>query len=96
LPPDEIREILTQVLIDIQKKSGRQVPDRIHDGTRPIGDFEGFDSLNAVEATSELMQYLDYKLPADLLLGPSPDSQLTIEEMVSRIQDAISAQGGLP
>jgi acyl carrier protein len=96
MSPDEIREILIQVLLDIQAKSGRQVPENIHDGTCPIGDFEGFDSINVAEATSELMEYLDYRFPLDLLLDPSPDRQLTIEEMVSRIQDAIRAQGGLP
>jgi acyl carrier protein len=93
---DEIREILLQVLLEIQEKSGRQVPEDIHDGTRPIGDFEGMDSLNVAEATSELMGYLDYKFPLNLLLGPTPNRQLTIEEMVSRIQYVISAQGGLP
>lgn len=93
---DEVREILMQVLLDIQEKSGRQVPEEIHDGTRPIGDFEGFDSINVAEATSELMGYLDYKFPLDLLLGPTPDRQLTIEEMVNRIQYVISAQGELP
>jgi hypothetical protein len=92
---DEIREILLEVLLDIQVRSGRQVPEEIHDGTRPIGDFEGFDSINVAEATSELVGYLDYKLPLNLLFGPTPDRQLTIEEMVSRIQYAISAQGGL-
>ena len=96
MSPDEIREILMQVLLDIQEKSGRQVPEEIHDGTRPIGDFEGFDSINVAEATSELMGYLDYKFPLNLLLGPTPDRQLTIEEMVSRIQYIISTQGGLP
>ncbi len=96
MSPDEIRDILIQVLLDIQKKSGRGIPAAIHDGTRPIGDFEGFDSINVAEATSELMRYVDYKFRLDLLLGPTPDKQLTIGEMVSRIQDVISAQGGLP
>jgi hypothetical protein len=86
---DEVREILIQVLLDIQEKSGRQVPEEIHDGTRPIGDFEGLDSINVAEATSELMGYLDYKLPLNLLLGPTPDRQLTIEEMVNRLQYVI-------
>ncbi len=94
MPPDEIKELLIQILLDIQTKSGRGVPEEIHDGTRPIGDFEGFDSFNVAEATSELMRYTDYKFRLDLLLGPTPDKQLTLEEMVSRIQDAISAQGG--
>jgi hypothetical protein len=92
---DEIREILMLVLLDIQEKSGRRVPEEIHGGTRPIGDFEGFDSLNIAEATSELMEFMDYKFPLTILLGPTPDRQLTIDEMVHRIQDAISAQGGL-
>jgi acyl carrier protein len=94
--PDEIKEILIQVLLEIQGKSGRSVPAEIHDGTRPVGDFEGFDSLNAIEATSILTEYLDYIFPPDLLLGPTPQSQFTLEEMVSRIQLAIRAQGGLP
>jgi acyl carrier protein len=93
--PDEIREILLEVLLDIQERSGRQVPEEIDDGTRPIGDFEGFDSINVAEATSELTKYLDCKFPLNLLFGPSPDKQLTIEEMLSRIQYVMNAEGGL-
>lgn len=96
MTPDEMREILLQVLFEIQEKSGRSVPAEIHDGTRPIGDFEGFDSLNAVETTSLLTEYLGYTFPANLLLGPTPARQFTIEEMVSQIQLVMSAQGGLP
>lgn len=93
---DEIREIVLLVLREIQEKSGRQMPEEIHDGTCPIGDFEGFSSLNVVEAITVLMDYFDYPFPLDLLLGTSPDSPVTLGEMVNRIFDYISAQGGLP
>lgn len=96
MPPDEIKETLIQVLRELQEKSGRQVPGEINHETCPVGDFEGFDSLNLAEAASEFTKRTDYQIPLKLLLGPTPDRPLTIEEMVNRLQHEICAQGGLP
>ena len=92
MTPEEIREVLIQVIIEIQTSSGRQVP-TFHDESCPIGDCEGFDSINAVEATCLLSEYMDCKIQPDLMLPTYPGRQLTINEIVSRLQRAIGAQG---
>lgn len=91
---EETRELLQQVLIEIQNASGRSVPE-IHDGLHPIGDIEGFDSLNALEAACLLSEYLGYDINSDLLLPTYPGRQLTFEAIVDRLYQAINAQGGL-
>lgn len=85
----EIKEVLLQVILEIQSGSGRPVPE-IHDELRPIGDFEGFDSLNAVETACQLSEYLDYEIPNDLLLPTFPGSQLTIDEIVNRLYSIVN------
>lgn len=87
---DEIRDVLVQVFSEIQSNSGRMIPE-IQDDLCPVGDLEGFDSLNAVEATSLLSEYLDCDFEPDLILPTYPGKQLTIREIVDRIQRAISA-----
>jgi acyl carrier protein len=85
---EELRELLIAVITEIQIGSGRPVPE-IHGEMCPIGDFEGFDSLNAVEVSCELSQRLDREITPNLIMPAYPREQLTINEIVGRLQQAI-------
>jgi acyl carrier protein len=95
MTPEEVKDLLIDVITEIQTRSGRPVPDDIYDELHPIGEFDGFDSINAVEATSLLSDYLGYNVEPGLMLPASPGRQLTIGEIVSRLQQSIGAKGGL-
>ncbi len=90
---EELRELLIAVITEIQAGSGRPVPE-IDGELCPIGDWEGFDSLNAVEVTCELSQRLDCDIKPNLMVPTYPWKQLTINEIVGRLQQAVEAQGG--
>ena len=90
---EELRELLIEVITEIQVGSGRPIPE-IHGELCPLGDFEGFDSLNAVEVTCELSQRLDREIKPDLMVPAYPWKQLTINEIVGRLQQAVEAKGG--
>ncbi|SRR5947207_2320665 len=95
MTPEEVKELVIQVITEIQTLSGRLVPDDIYDELHPIGEFDGFDSINAVEMTSLLSEYLGYDIKSDLMLPTYPGGHLTIGEMVDRLQQSIGAEGGL-
>ncbi len=90
---EELRELLIEVITEIQAGSGRSVPE-IDGELCPIGDLEGFDSLNAVEVTCELSQRLHCDIKPDLMVPDHPLKQLAINEIVGRLQQAVEAQGG--
>jgi hypothetical protein len=94
MTPEEVKELVIQVITDIQTRSGRPVPD-IYDELHPIGEFDGFDSINAVEAASSLSEYLGYDVEPGLMLPASLGRQLTLGEIVGRLQQSIGAKGGL-
>lgn len=87
---EEINEVVRQVLHEIQSSSGRPVP-IFNDELRPIGDLEGFDSLNAVEAASLLSEYLGNEIPNNIMLPTYPGEQLTVSEIVSRLYQFINS-----
>ncbi len=80
---EQLRESLIEVITEIQAGSGRPVPE-IHVELCPIGDFEGVDSLNAVECD----------IKPNLMVPTYLWKQLTINEIVGRLQQAVEAQGG--
>ena len=90
---EELRKLLIEVITEIQAGSGRPIPE-IHGELCPIGDFEGFDSLNGLEVSCELSQRLDCDIKPDLMVPDHPWKQLTINEIVGRLQQAVGAQGG--
>ena len=94
MTPEEVRELVIQVITEIQTRSGRLVPE-IYDDQHPVGDFDGFDSINAVEMTSLLSEYLGFDIKPNLMLPTYPGGHLTIGEMVGRLQQSIGAKGGL-
>ncbi len=86
---EELRELLIEVITEIQAGSGRPVPE-IHGEMCPMGDFEGFDSLNAVEVSCELSQRLDREIKLNLMMPTYPWEKLTINEIVGRLQQAMA------
>lgn len=87
---EEIKEVLRRAILQIQIDSGRLVPE-IHDELRPIGDLEGFDSLNAVEASCLLSEYLAHNIPNDIMLPAQGGKQLTISEIADRLYQIIGS-----
>lgn len=85
---EEIRGTLIRVLIEIQQQSGRSIPD-ICDDIRPIGDLEGFDSLNAEEAITMLSAQLGNELESDLFISEGRSRSLRIGEITDRLYKAI-------
>ncbi len=87
---EDIKEELRRAILEIQTNSGRAVPD-IHDELCPIGDLEGFDSLNAVEVTCLLSDYLGHNITNDLMLPIYPGRQLTINEIADRLYQIVGS-----
>jgi acyl carrier protein len=55
---EQIQEVVLAAVCEIQKQSGRPLPEVCCDTLRPIGDLEGFESINAVEVTVQLAEKL--------------------------------------
>ena len=90
---EELQKLLIEVITEIQAGSGRPVPE-FHAELRPIGDLVGFDSLNGLEVSCELSKRLDRDIKPDLMVPDYPWDQLSINEIVGRLQQAVGAQGG--
>ena len=58
----EAVKVVIDVLTSVQKVSGREVGE-ITSSTCPIGDLDGFDSLNGVEASALLSDRIGFELP---------------------------------
>ncbi len=79
----EVKEILTEVLVEIQELGGEEMPE-IGDETCPMEDLADFDSLGAVEAVTQLSERLSGELDPTLF-WKKDGTLLTIEEIVERI-----------
>ncbi len=79
----------------VQALSGRALP-LLTESTCPIGDLEGFDSMNAVEACTFIAAQIGYALKPHIMLSSSPDKPLQICQIVERISQSIigSSRGG--
>ena len=79
----EIEQILIELIKNIQVMSGR--PDVVIDAsTRPIGDLDEFDSLNAVELTVEFADRLKFEPDSNNVLL-ADDKPLSIAEAAHRL-----------
>ena len=88
---DEIFTKLKEAIYKVQEKSGEGVIS-IEEGTCPIGDLPGFDSLRAVEVTVELGDLLNKKIGGDVNLFVSKDGSraLKLYEIVNKIYSLVS------
>ena len=81
---NDIRNVVVEIVAEIQRQSGRPCAD-IDDNIRPIGDLDGFDSLNAEEATAMLSERLGVEIDENpFVTGDSPRA-LRIHEVVDRL-----------
>lgn len=83
----DVKEIIYETVCGIQELSGRSMPSDYCDTIVPIGDFEGFDSQNAVEVTVQLSE----KFGCDINGNPfvSGSKSLTIEQIARNILSKI-------
>jgi acyl carrier protein len=85
---EKIKDILVNVLNEIQSNSGRTLLE-INDDTHPLGDLMGFDSINAVEATTLLSEQLGCDIVPDVALFIKGNRPFTIKEIVINLIDLI-------
>ena len=89
---DQVKAALVTVITDIQKKSGRPVP-TIDDGTRPMLDLPGFDSLNGVEAAASLPGELERQVETIPFWSKKNGQPLRLAEIVDEICKTLPATG---
>lgn len=89
---DEVRAILTKVLVEIQELGGEEVPE-IDDEVCPMKDLADFDSLSAVETVTQLSERLTEELDPTLFWRKD-GTLLTVEEIVDRICQTIGVEEG--
>lgn len=81
---EELEQQLIDVLMQIQKLSGREVPPMTAT-VRPMCDLDGFESINAAEATAMLADELHLKIKDIPFFPKSGQEPLTIAQIVENI-----------
>jgi acyl carrier protein len=89
---EEVREVLVEVLTEIQDLRGEEVT-VIGDETCPMEDLASFDSLGAVEATTQLSERLSQELDPKLF-WKKDGTPLRVTEIVDRVCLTIGAGEG--
>jgi acyl carrier protein len=90
---NKIRDLVVEVVVEIQRQSGRPSAE-MNDNIRPIGDLDGFDSLNAEEATAMLCERLGVEINENIFVAVEDPRALRVREVVDRLHK-ISAQIGV-
>ena len=80
----QVTDALTRALSEIQSCSGRSMSELTPE-TRPIGDLEGFDSINAVETAAVLSGHLGQRINPRIMLSANPNEPLRICDIIDRI-----------
>jgi acyl carrier protein len=88
---EQIREIVLATVCEIQEQSGRPLPEVCCDTLCPIGDLDGFDSINAVEVTVQLTE----KLGCDIDGNPFVKGRraLKVEEVAKCLHQLVNKNG---
>jgi acyl carrier protein len=89
---EKIQEIVLEVVCGIQEQSGRPLPEDVCDTLRPIGDFEGFDSINAVEVTVQLTERLGCEIDGNAFVDGR--RALKIGEIAKRLHKVVNNNKG--
>ena len=88
----EITEKLIYSIAEVQKMSGRPL-EAINSATKPVGDIQGFDSLNGVEAAVILSESLGCELPAEtLFISKKGKRALSIAEIAADVSKIIKEE----
>jgi acyl carrier protein len=88
---DQIKKKLVEAIAEIQEISGRQVP-QVQDEACPIGDIEGFDSVNCVELACELSSSLGFEVDAKDFIPNVLAHPVTIGQAVDRLYKSYETQ----
>jgi len=93
MPVEHLVALIEEILQQVQTMSGRP-PATVGGGTVPIGDLQGFDSLNGLEVTILLAERIGYAIPGDVNLFVSEDGRraLTVRQIAERIQGLVPAE----
>lgn len=88
---EQIQEIVLAAICEIQEQSGRPLPEICCETLRPIGDFDGFESINAVEVTVQLSE----KLGCDIKGNPFVKGRraLNVEEVAKGLHQLVNKNG---
>ena len=79
-------------LSSIRTSSGRSVSG-LHGGTTPLHELEGFDSINAAEASCMLENSLGHSFPPELLLFGTASQPRTVDEIIDQVCEIAGVQG---
>jgi len=85
MKPTDARDRIVKAIAQIQENSGRELPKKISGRMKPIGDFEGFDSLNGLELSVVLTIEFGVKPRENLCISEDGCRALTVNEMVARV-----------
>lgn len=88
---EDVQKVLVDVLTEIQTLSGRKVP-TFSDEICPMDDLDGFDSINAEEATVALCEKLGLELKDNPFAND--ERNLLLGEIVEVICESVAAQKG--
>ena len=91
----QAEDAVIAVIAEIQEMSERKCP-KITGTTIPIGDIPGFDSLNALEAASQIDRRLGIETPNDARLFTNNTGQrpIPVSEIAQRIVDLVESAEG--
>lgn len=92
----ELEELLIAAVANIQKMSGRDETEVSAD-TVPLDDLPGFDSLNGVEVTVEVIEQLELPLEVNniFVADEKPISIRDVAKMLSELDPKLGGQVGV-
>lgn len=92
----ELEELLIVAVTNVQKTSGREETD-VTAETVPLDDLPGFDSLNGVEITVDVMDQLELPLEANniFVADHKPLSIRDVAKMLSEMHPKLSGPIGV-
>jgi hypothetical protein len=82
----DLEQVIIDVVIDVQQKSGR-LPTAIDRDICPVGGLPEFDSLLSLEATVELESRLGFTTDASVFINEGGTRALRIREVAQRVQE---------
>jgi acyl carrier protein len=86
----QVEEMLIEIACNIQKLSGRE-PVNVDLNTRPVTDIPGFDSLNGVEVTVEVIDRIKLDLAFNnVFVDETKKKALTIQQAAARVQACLA------
>lgn len=90
---EEIQKVVLAIVCEIQEQSGRPIPEGVCGTLCPIGDFEGFDSLNAVEVSVQLTEKLGCEIDGNPFVNGR--RALKVEEIAKRLHQVVNNNNGV-